>query len=419
MSSSNNTPESELASIRQELNELRQTVVAMRSNGHRNGNGSSVLEDVESTALTDRRSMLKKVGALAAGVAAVGLLRPTTSKASIADKTTPGINPDGGNFILGQSNNAASQTILINTTTALITGHSLSGQNYGNVAFANPATTSIGLVGYTNTAGATGGAANQLVGVYGQAVGGTNPTGVFGTGGAIGVSGSGPVGVLGTGSGGGCGVDGTIGGTSTVAFGVRGLSTAGAGGAFAGGRSAVSLFTGAGAIANPNTTIPGGGSVGDIYRGSTNGSLWYHTGAASNPYKRLSDATSAGQLTLLATPVRYVDSRNGTGGATGAFAPGEVRQYNFTTLQAGTIPAGATGIIGNIAAVSPNTTGNMQINTANSFPAGSAAVINFNPGQDIANHFASAISAAGLLFVKANPNGGSVQLVIDIYGYYL
>src|SRR6266446_161812 len=91
MNSPSTSPD-ELASIRQELNELRQALGAMRSsgNGHYNKNGSSLLEAAESTALTDRRGMLKKVGAIAAGIAAVGLLRPTTARAANGDPLTFG-----------------------------------------------------------------------------------------------------------------------------------------------------------------------------------------------------------------------------------------------------------------------------------------------------------------------------------------
>ena len=442
MSSSTNTPESELASIRQELNELRQTVAALHSNGngHYNGNGTSVLEAAESTALTDRRGMMKKMAGLAVGVAAVGLLRPSVSKAGNYNSNSPLSNGrgvpdvDGQPVLLGSINSATAGTIVnqangagINgglmaqnaSATVLNTGGlgaPLVGRNFASTIATIP-TGATGVFGGANPNGST--TPNvDVFGVYGsaQSAGSGIATGVFGTGDDVGVSGSGPIGVLGTGSGGGCGVDGVNNGASTVAFGVRGLAGTGLGGFFAGARGAVGLGTGAGAVANPNTTPPAGGGTGDLYRGSTSGSLWYNTGTA---YRRLADATTAGALTLLATPVRYVDTRNGTGGATGPFAPGEVRSYNFVTLQPGTIPAGATGIVGNIVAVSPNTTGNLQINTANSFPPGSAAVLNFNPGQDIANHFVSALSAGSLMFVKANPNGGSVQLVIDIYGYYL
>jgi hypothetical protein len=412
MSSSTNTPESELASIRQELNELRQTVGAMHGNGHYNGNGTSFLESAESTALTDRRGMLKKVGALAVGVAAVGLLKPMTAKAD-SRKNFP--EATGGNMIIGTFNsptNPPDKTWILNPGTVLFPLLFL-GDNYNSNIFVQPASTIISVAGHVDDAGAT--PINQnLYGVYGQSAttGSGSSYGVVGIGTTAGMNATGLRGIFATGGAGGEGVHAICNG-QTDSWGVFGTSDIGVGGVFSGGNAALELFAAASAVPNPNDGGPAVGQPGDLYRGSDHGSLWYRTDAASRPYRRLASAISTGSLTLLPTPVRYVDTRS----SGGAFSPGEVRSYNFATLNAGTVPGGATGIVGNIVAVSPNTNGNLQINTANSFPAGSAAVLNFNPGQDIANHFVSAL-AANLMFVKANPNGGSVQLVIDIYGYY-
>jgi hypothetical protein len=263
----------------------------------------------------------------------------------------------------------------------------------------------------------------KLYGLYGQAratTAGATAIGVFGLAGTVaapsgdGVSGLGLRGVVGVGGVGGCGCDGTSNG-STVSYGILGTSDIGVGGTFVGGRCAVLLAPGAGAVANPNTTPPSGAITGDVYAGSTNGSLWYRTNAATNPYRRLADATTAGQLTLLASPVRYIDTRNGTGDPGGAYGNLTVRTYNFVTLMAGTIPAGARGIVGNIVAVSPTSNGNLQLDSTMVF---GTAVLNFNNGQDIGNHFVSALTAAGATSIKAAVNG-SVHVVIDIQGYYL
>lgn len=116
-------------------------------------------------------------------------------------------------------------------------------------------------------------------------------------------------------------------------------------------------------------------------------------------------------LTLLPSPVRWVDTRT-TGGA---FVNGEARSYSFW---GGQIPSGAKGIRGNIVAVSPQSNGNLQINTTNNFPAGSASVVNLIPNGDVANNFTSALDSNGTLWVRANVNGGVVDVIIDIYGYY-
>ena len=280
-----NSSETDLAVMRQELDLLKAKVAALANNRE--------LDPVlENSPVTDRRGMMKKMAGLAAGLAAAGLLRPNSSKAG---SRTP--NATGGNMILGTTNDADAPTKLKNSTTALI-GSSFTTENYGNVNFAQPANTNIGMVGYVNTAGAAGTTSNDLIGIYGQALGGGSATGIFGTGTDVGVEGDGVVGVLGNGSGSGCGVDGNSNGASTLAFGVRGFAATGAGGFFTGGRAAIGTGIGNGAVANPNVTNPSGGSIGDFYRGSTAGGLWYRAAGAAGSYRRLADSTTAGALTV-------------------------------------------------------------------------------------------------------------------------
>jgi hypothetical protein len=421
MSSSNNTPESELASIRQELNELRQTIGAMRGNGHYNGNGTSVLEAAESTALTDRRSMMKKMAGLAVGVAAVGLLKPTGAKAA-QKYASPNIT--GGNMIIGAFNfptAAGDRTVIENPGTVLFPVLFV-GDNFNATNLVLPANSYTGLCGHVDNFGGTP-TTGTFYGLYGHSnpAAGGSAIGVYGLAGTLaapsgdGVSGVGTRGVTGIGSAGGCGCDGTSNGDPN-SFGVQGQSDIGVGGTFFGGRSALFLFR-VGGVANPNITNPAGGREGDLYRGSTNESLWYRAAAANGSYRRLADATTAGALTLLASAVRYIDTRFGIGDPGGAYTNGVTRQYNFVTLQAGTIPAGARGIVGNIVAVSPTNTGNIAISSISSF---GTAVLNFNTNQDIGNHFVSAVDASGNMQVRVTVNGGgNIQLVIDIYGYYL
>ena len=82
---------------------------------------------------------------------------------------------------------------------------------------------------------------------------------------------------------------------------------------------------------------------------------------------------------------------------------------------------GARGVFGNLTAAAPGGNGNYQINSANSFPAGSASVMNFTPPVNLSNHFVGALDTSGNLFVKANVTNGNqtVQLVIDIQGYFI
>src|SRR5438552_2899118 len=132
MSSSNNNSENELMVIHQklneqsqELNELRRSLAALHGNGngHHQPNGSGFLDAAESSSLTDRRGMLKKVAGLAVGVATVGLLQPGRAEATDRKpgfSKTGAPSTTGGNWILGQDNNADAFTGLQNTNAALV-----------------------------------------------------------------------------------------------------------------------------------------------------------------------------------------------------------------------------------------------------------------------------------------------------------
>ncbi len=115
-----------------------------------------------------------------------------------------------------------------------------------------------------------------------------------------------------------------------------------------------------------------------------------------------------GTLTLLSPPQRFYDSRGGL-----PFTNGRILQFYFR----GSFP-NARGIVGNLTVVSPSSTGNFQINTANSFPSDLPSIINLIPNQDLANGFTTALDSGGNLWVKCSINGGSVHLIIDVYGYY-
>lgn len=414
MSSSTSSP-NELAAIRQEMNELRTVLAAMRDG---NGNHGSFLAAAETNAATDRRGMLKKVGAIAAGVAAVGLLRPATSHGAAnwgvsRNGKESNSNPDatGASLIIGQSN---FPTNTADTTALVAPGSTLSPalfrvDNYSSGSLVSPGAGNVAAaLFHSNNASGTPTNGNHYA-VYALS---TTPAG--GT----------PIGIHGEAGADGCGIDAVCNG-SVASYAVNASSDLGFGGHFAGGDTGIAIDGGRATICflssdnvNPPTSAISN-MIGELVI-DTSYNMWYSVaGGTPASFRKIAGPNTAGAAHLLATPVRYVDTRNGTGGATGAFTNGEVRSYNFTTLQSGTIPTGARGVFGNITAVSPTGNGNYQINSANSFPAGSASVMNFS-SVNLANHFSAAISAAGVLFVKANvPSGGTVQLVIDIQGYYI
>ncbi len=387
MNSPSTSPD-ELASIRQELNELRQALGAMRSNGngHYNKNGSSLLEAAESTALTDRRGMLKKVGAIAAGIATVGLLRPTTARAANGDPLTFGVVTGSETspaefFYNGSATNSALFVFQDGNTLSPSSGNSsavLAGWASGG-----PAGSTVGVHGRSSTG--SGVVAQGLTGASGL-------TASSDTGNAVSVS--------------------DFAGTTQYAADLQG------------GLALLCLSPSARYQGTPygDNLFHEFGEVFMQTSGDDSSALWWSTVAGTpGKWRKLAGNLSAGATHILATPVRYVDTRNGTGGTTGPVHNGTVIEYNFVTINAGTIPAKATGIFGNIVATAPGGNGNFQVNTINSFPPGSASVMNFITGVNLANHFVAALDANGNLFIKANvfTGSGNVQIVIDIYGYYI
>jgi hypothetical protein len=407
--------DNELAAIRQELDQLRQTVAAMR--GNQNGNGSLL----EPNAITDRRGMLKTVAGLAVGMATVGLLRPSSSSGA-SKFVAKGPENTGDPFITGAANFVSAATdvtyITGNSTTTLIDTLFLA-QNYGSTSFTSPGG-NLALVGYINNAGT--GQTGDLFGVYGES---RAPAGGF-TYGVYGISDD--IGVYGEGNNSGCGVDGFIGaGGATNAFGVRGISSNGVGGAFSGGRSALNLA--AGSVNNPNTTPPSGNGIGDVYRGLSNGSVWFRTGAATNPYQRLADNTTAGALTLQA-PMRLVDTRTGSGffDAGNHYGSDTLRTYNIITLSNPDLPTGTRGVVGRITVANATAAGGVQQSPNGPPGAGNdlgfgTAVLSFPPATTIPSFgvpFISALDASGNIRIHSVMGAGQTcDLIVDITGYYL
>jgi hypothetical protein len=195
-------------------------------------------------------------------------------------------------------------------------------------------------------------------------------------------------------------------------------ASGGVGGSFFGARAALVLLPGFGAVADPNAGV--GGAAGDVYRGSTKGSLWYNAGG-SVPYCRLADSTTAGALTAFASSSRFVNTITGgsntyagqhlNGGATATYQIGGV------TVSGNTVPANARAIIGRIADPNPaGPGGNILVGAANPPVGGVIAIVAGAPQN---SSFISALDASGNLYVKNTSASGSTDIIIDIQGYYL
>lgn len=179
------------------------------------------------------------------------------------------------------------------------------------------------------------------------------------------------------------------------------------------------------------TVINGTPTSGDHAKGElfvdAGGDLYYcvtaGTGSAAK-WRKLAGSATSGSLHLMPSPGRFVDTRpapNNRNDAAGAIAGPTVRTYNITSLTGSggvTIPAGATGISGNITVTGNNVGGFGQLYPTGSTPT--VSTINFSGGVDAANSFTTALNASGqvsvILYFYAT---GQANLIIDINGYYL
>jgi hypothetical protein len=115
-------------------------------------------------------------------------------------------------------------------------------------------------------------------------------------------------------------------------------------------------------------------------------------------------------------PCRIVDTRD-PAGPYGAppLSPGIPRSFVLTG-QCG-IPPTAKSASVNLTVVSPPVTGNLI-----AFPAGSPApetsVLNFTAGRTRANNAVLALSAAGAVTLQSNVPAGSIQVVLDVTGWF-
>jgi uncharacterized repeat protein (TIGR01451 family) len=115
------------------------------------------------------------------------------------------------------------------------------------------------------------------------------------------------------------------------------------------------------------------------------------------------------------SPCRLVDTRGSAGELGGpALVPGS---RSFPLAGACGVPADAKTLSLNVTVTSPTQPGNLRV-----YPAGSAlplvSAINYSPGQTRANNAIAVLSPTGALAVQCDQAGGSVDLIVDVNGYF-
>jgi hypothetical protein len=139
------------------------------------------------------------------------------------------------------------------------------------------------------------------------------------------------------------------------------------------------------------------------------------TATLSNAYFYGSPSAASNFFTV--TPCRAVDTRNAAG-PLGGPALGASAQRTFKLTGTCGIPAGALAVAANVTSIAPGALGNLSMYPGNAFPLGTS-VLNLVPGKDRANNafLELATDGTGTLGVQ-NASGGSVNLIIDVVGYF-
>jgi hypothetical protein len=121
----------------------------------------------------------------------------------------------------------------------------------------------------------------------------------------------------------------------------------------------------------------------------------------------------SGSYFTAVTPVRALDTRNGTGAALARVAQGG--QVSLQITGSNGVPNDATGVVLNVTAVSPNVAGYVTV-YPNGVSRPEASNLNFVPGDTVPNLVIVGIGSAGKVnLFNAN---GTVDLIADIVGYY-
>ncbi|WP_425461032.1 hypothetical protein, partial [Leekyejoonella antrihumi] len=113
------------------------------------------------------------------------------------------------------------------------------------------------------------------------------------------------------------------------------------------------------------------------------------------------------------TPVRLLDTRNGTGGTTGPVASGHT--ITLKVRGVGGVPSTATSVVLNLTVTAPTGTGFLT-----AYPYGetrpTSSNLNFTPGVTRANLAVVPIGSNGDISLY-NGSTGSIQLIADAFGY--
>jgi hypothetical protein len=127
------------------------------------------------------------------------------------------------------------------------------------------------------------------------------------------------------------------------------------------------------------------------------------------------DTSGASYVPL--APARILDTRNGTGGISGAIGSHVARTFGVTGH--GGVPTGATAVTGNLTVTGQTSNGYLFIGP-NPTDNPTSSTLNFPVGDDRANAVTVALGSGGTLSVTlVSPTVGQHAYVIfDVTGYF-
>jgi PKD repeat protein len=164
--------------------------------------------------------------------------------------------------------------------------------------------------------------------------------------------------------------------------------------------------------ANAVTVALNAGNLSAVYKSST-------PGARTNLFLDVTgyfDATGSRYIAL--SPIRVMDTRDGTGGLSGKFVNGTPRSFDVAQTGA-TVPASAIAITGNLTVTTQSKAGFVFLGpTATGSPTSST--LNFPVGDTRANAVTVGLNGTGGLgaVYKSSTAGATTNLFLDVTGYF-